>query len=83
MFLRGDLKGESFAIESYYREPDFDSDKHLCKKNSEKQMSHLISNCFGNLYIRSLTEDERAQLQQYKDEQSEWLVLNPLKLFTC
>lgn len=67
--LKGDIQKQGFAIESYYRAPDFDSYKFLCEKNSDKQVSHLIENCYGNLILRALTEEEKARVQQYRKKQ--------------
>ena len=60
----------SFVIESYPPGADFDSnDKDLCKKNSNPNFQHFIELCKGNSIVRMLTDQEKLQIQQYKDQQ--------------
>lgn len=68
MDLKRDAVEQSggFAIEAYSGP---NSNSIDCKENSNEQLRHLIDKCGGNMILRSLTDAERAQIQQYKDEQ--------------
>lgn len=58
---------ESFAIESYYPKSDFDSSEEMCKIKTDQHLRNKIDGCGGNIRLRELTEDERVQLQQFKE----------------
>lgn len=55
----------SFAVE-----PDtFGMPKDICFKNSDENLRGMIDKCIRKAIVRELTEEERKQLQRYKQEQ--------------
>ena len=72
MRLKSDLlknENPNFAIDFYHPGPNFDQSARNCEKNSDKQLKRLIADCDGDSILRNLTEEEKNQLQQYKNEQ--------------
>ena len=69
MKLKRDLLKESggFAIEAYPRGSGFGSDG--CETKSSEQLKPLIAYCEGEVILRMLTDEERRQIQTYKEEQ--------------
>lgn len=59
----------NFCIDYPPRGSTFRWRDHICEKNSSKDLRHLIDHCHGNLTLRSLTDKEREQLQEYKNQQ--------------
>lgn len=59
-----------FAVESYHTTPDFFlNDGESCLKNASEQLKPLIRDCGNHVLVRLLTEEEKAQIKQYKKEQ--------------
>lgn len=59
----------NFAIDFYSSGPNFAEKDQPCKKNSKAELRHLIALCSHNTTLRSLTDEERKQLQEYKVQQ--------------
>ena len=77
MYLDRKLVQESagFAIESYRAKMNLDSNAFkdldgLCMNGSSVKIRNLIDECDGNLVLRELTDEERGQVQHYKEEQN-------------
>lgn len=70
--IRGDPRNQnlSFALESFahVKEPDTTEDKFFCRQNTSENLRHLIALCHNTIRMRNLTEEEREQLQQFKNE---------------
>lgn len=59
-----------FAVESYHTTTDFRlKDEKSCLKNANEEVKHLIHDCDHHIKIRSLTKEEKVQIEQYKKEQ--------------
>ena len=72
MSLKPDLVKESpgFALESYNTTSEFNSEaRQPCMKNASEELKYLIQNCYNDIVLRMLTEEEKVQIQQYKKEQ--------------
>lgn len=72
MELKHDLAKRSpgFAIESYPTTVKFFlKNGHFCKKNSSVELEYLIHRCSNRILLRQLTDEEKAQIEQYKKEQ--------------
>ena len=80
MHLNGDLRKQNlaFAIDYFPRGPGFNWKDLICERNSDERLRHLIEHCHGNTTMRSLTDEERMQIQDYKNEQKG----EPLMLIT-
>ena len=55
-----------FALETWSG-PHEDENK-ACIGESEEPLRGWIKRCFGNIRIRQLTDEERAELQRFKEE---------------
>lgn len=70
--IKSDLveKGVGFAIDSYRHTSSFGvDDDQACLKNADEQLKHLIRHCRFDVRLRMLTEEEKAQIEQYKKDQ--------------
>ena len=69
MNLKLKNQNPKFAIDFFAQGPNYAIDDFICKKNSNKELRHLIDFCMRNITLRSLTGDETKKLQEYKMEQ--------------
>lgn len=60
-------KSAGFAVESYRTELS-PNDARFYLRNADEQLKHLIYECHGAVLLRLLTEEEKAQIEQYKKE---------------
>lgn len=85
MRIKGDLRKQnlSFALEAYpyIKETDLSDSKIFCRKNTSESMRHLILHCANTIRMRNLTNEEKEQLQQFKNERKG--KLHKLRILIC
>lgn len=57
----------SFAVETWFDTND-DWDTVKCVEKTEESLRHLIKECWARIKLRSLTEEEKKEVQKFKDE---------------
>lgn len=69
-----------FAVET--SEDGYQLDFAYCMKQSDEKLKYLIVSCGRTIILRALTEEERAQIQQYKKEQQgkPYTVSDPIRI---
>lgn len=61
----------SFAIETY--EETEVANSTFCRLKSSEGLRHLIEKCFAKIVLRELSEEERKQIQEFKEqEKGKW-----------
>ena len=70
MALRGNaLKNTSFAVEAWPFDKSDKDDDSFCKRKSDQTLQDLIDGCQSRIVLRELRDQERKQLQEFKEEQ--------------
>ena len=71
LILKGSFKNEShsFAVENFNYTQDEKSNEDFCMNKTDEKYRSMIYLCKGKTLIRDLTEAERNQTQEFKDEQ--------------
>lgn len=66
LFLKGGRtkKRLSFALETWEGKNEPDD----CRRHSEASLRGWIDQCVGRIKLRHLSEDERTEIRQFKDE---------------
>lgn len=65
------LRIPGFAIDSYTFGP---SQSKFCEEKLNLEFKKAFQGCRGNLVLRNLTEEEKAELQQYGEEEASKLI---------
>lgn len=71
LILKGNFKNEShsFVVENFDYAPNEEPNEEFCVNSSGAELRGLIYLCKGKIAIRDLTEEERNQTEQFKNEQ--------------
>lgn len=71
MYLKRDLlkKVGAFAIEAYLYGSDFEEGDGRCKQNSSVQLRPVIEHCNNKILLRFLTDEEKNEIELYKEDQ--------------
>ena len=71
MHLKGELSKQevSFAMLTYPFDEAFKNDRDFCMQSSSEHLRKMIDLCRGRIALRDLTEQERDQMQELKEEQ--------------
>lgn len=62
------LKENSFAIETF-EEASEEPNQYWCLQKSSEKLRSLIDKCYAKIVLRELTDEERKQIQEFKDKQ--------------
>lgn len=66
---KGLTESLSFAVETWPDSDDVEKfDKVRCVRKSDESLRGLIKECFARIRLRSLTEEEKREVQKFKEE---------------
>lgn len=72
MELKGIAKTKRYAVESFLYSANFDrhapNQDRFCHENSSANLRSLIKSCEFQIRVRNLNEEERKQLQSFKNQ---------------
>lgn len=60
---------QGFVIYTYTNEQPMAENLNICKVHSSPELKDALQECVGRMYLRMLTKEEKAELEQYKKEQ--------------